>query len=78
MRAPSRFHCITNSRQSLSALQEAHLADRQASCLQIIEEEAREREDVASMNAEELRKFDQELEARAKQRDIDMGRRWKP
>lgn len=46
--------------------------------MQILEEEAKEREDVASMNAEELRKFDQELEARARQRDIDMGRRWKP
>ena len=30
------------------------------------------------MNAEELRRFDQELEARTRQRDIDMGRRWKP
>ena len=56
----------------------AHLAEWQASRTQIIEEEAREREDVASMNAEDLRKFDQELEARARQRDIDMGRRWKP
>ena len=75
MRGLSLFHCITNSRQSLSALQEEDLAKRRVSCLQIIEEEARE---VASMNAEELRKFDQELEARAKQRDIDMGQRWKP
>jgi len=46
--------------------------------LQVMEEEAREREEVAKMNADELRRFDQELESRTRQRDIDMGRRWKP
>ncbi|CAL5224899.1 g7660 [Coccomyxa viridis] len=47
----------------------------------VMEDEARqerEEESVAQMNAEELRRFDQELEARTRQRDIDMGRRWKP
>ena len=46
--------------------------------MQTVEEEAREEESVAQMNSEELRRFDQELETRARQRDIDMGRRWKP
>ena len=46
--------------------------------MQIIEERAGEEEDVARMNAEALRRFDQELEARTKQRDIDTGQRWKP
>ena len=55
------------------------LGSQSCPCLvQIVEEEAREEESVAQMNAEELRRFDQELETRARQRDIDMGRRWKP
>ena len=44
----------------------------------MLEDEARERDDAAKMNANQLRRFDEELEARTRQRDIDMGRRWKP
>ncbi|CAK0787758.1 hypothetical protein CVIRNUC_010980 [Coccomyxa viridis] len=43
----------------------------------VIDERGGEEEDVARMNAEALRRFDQELEGRAKQRDIDTGERWK-
>ena len=46
--------------------------------VQVIDKQRQEEEDVARMNAEALRRFDQELEARTKQRDIDTGQRWKP